>query len=148
MAGQQDNPQQAAGGMRPAEMVRSFHKAFGLPISTTPTLNVGQDLLSKRQAFLDEEVSELREAVDNRDLVATADALADIVYVVYGTAVTLGIPLDACVAEVHRSNITKIDGGGRPLVETNGKAAKRERYEPPDIAGVLRSHQQGNRGHG
>lgn len=77
-----------------------------------------------------EETNEFIQAVLYRDRVAMADALADIVYLCYGSAHRMGIDLTACVAEVHKSNMTK-DVGLR------GKAIKGKDYEPPDIAGVI-----------
>jgi predicted HAD superfamily Cof-like phosphohydrolase len=87
--------------------------------------------------LLEEEVRELQEAISSCDLIAVADALADITHVVAGTAVTLGIDLDAVLREVQRSNLTKLDASGRPLKSAAGRVLKSDRYERPDLAGVL-----------
>jgi predicted HAD superfamily Cof-like phosphohydrolase len=87
--------------------------------------------------LLSEEVGELRDATATRDIVGIADALADIVYVAYGTAVTYGLDLDAVLAEVHRANMSKLDADGRPVLRADGKVLKSARYRPPDVAGVL-----------
>jgi len=84
-----------------------------------------------------EEVGEFVAASEKGDLVGIADALADIVYVVYGTALTYGIDLDAVLREVHRSNMSKLGRDGKPLIREDGKVVKSENYFPPDIASIL-----------
>jgi predicted HAD superfamily Cof-like phosphohydrolase len=74
--------------------------------------------------------------VVKNDIVSIADALADIVYVACGTALTYGIPFDRVFAEVHRSNMTKFGPDG-PYLRADGKVMKGPDYEPPDIAGCL-----------
>jgi predicted HAD superfamily Cof-like phosphohydrolase len=100
----------------------------------SPTAAVPEPLRELRQALLDEEVEELREAVAAFDVVKIADALADIAYVIGGTAVTYGIPFDAVLAEVHRSNMTKTN------TPSEAKLVKGPRYEPPRIAEILSDH--------
>ena len=90
-----------------------------------------------RLDLIDEEVGELHEAVDAGDIVKVADALADIVYVVYGAADTWGIPLDAVVAEVHRSNMTKLGEDGKAIRREDGKVLKGPHYAPPNIVRAL-----------
>jgi predicted HAD superfamily Cof-like phosphohydrolase len=70
-------------------------------------------------------------------LIGIADALADIVYVVYGAALTYGIDLDAVLREVHRSNMSKLDSDGKPVLRADGKVLKSDRYVRPDIAAAL-----------
>jgi predicted HAD superfamily Cof-like phosphohydrolase len=119
-------------------MVASFHRAFGLPRQAVPSLEgIERDLLALRTALLDEETAEFAEAANRRDLIAMADALADVVYVAYGTAVTLGVDLDAVLREVHRSNMSKLDERGRPVLRDDGKVLKSPRYTRPDIGRVL-----------
>ena len=122
------------------QMAREFHEAAGLKLPPGPTLDISAEFVSDevRQAILDEETDELSEAVFNRDLVAIADALADIAYVVAGTAVTYGLPFDAILAEVHRSNMTKFGPDG-PRVRADGKIIKGPGYEPPQLAALLSS---------
>lgn len=121
-----------------ARMVAVFHNAFNLPTQAEPTLEeVPRELLALRTALLDEETAEFSDAANRRDLVAMADALADVVYVSFGTAVTLGIDLDAVLREVHRSNMSKLDELGRPVLRDDGKVLKSPRYTPPDVAAVL-----------
>ncbi len=115
----------------------AFHEAFGLPVRREPTAHIPAEEALLRQALLDEEVDELRVAVGERDVVGIADALADIVYIACGTAHAYGIDLDAVVAEVHRSNMTKLGADGRPLYRADGKVLKGPGYEPPRVAAVL-----------
>jgi predicted HAD superfamily Cof-like phosphohydrolase len=80
---------------------------------------------------------EFEEAARSRDLTGMADSLADLVYVTYGAAVTLGIDLDDVVAEVHASNLSKMGPEGRPRLRQDGKVLKPASYEPPDVDLVL-----------
>ena len=90
--------------------VEEFHDAMGLPISDVRDgAHVGTEReRDLRAALILEEALEFKDAVDNIDLIEMADALADLLYVTYGAAITFGIPLDAVVTEVHRSNMTKL----------------------------------------
>jgi predicted HAD superfamily Cof-like phosphohydrolase len=104
----------------------------------SPTTEIGDDLAKLRIALLQEEVGEFVTAAEEGDLIGIADALADIAYVVYGTALTYGIDLDSVLQEVHRSNMSKLSAGGNPLLRADGKVLKSEQYFPPDIAASLR----------
>lgn len=114
------------GGMTgsPRELVVEFHHHVGARIRTAPGLGGSDDL--ERCAFIEEEAQELRDAVEANDLTGVTDALADLVYVVYGAALHFGVDLDAAVREVHRSNMTKTPAG-------DGKAVKGPGYSPPDL---------------
>lgn len=120
-----------------ASAVDAFHRAFGLPRATEPNADIPADLAELRIRLLNEEAEEFAEAARAGDLVGVADALADVVYVAYGTALTYGIDLDEVLAEVHRSNMSKLDADGRPILRDDGKVVKSDRYTPPDVAGVL-----------
>ncbi len=114
-----------------------FHAAYGLPVRLSPDVAVGEDQVRLRLALIQEEVGELAAAARAGDIVGVADALADIVYVAYGTAHVYGIELDAVLDEVHASNMTKLGADGRPVRRADGKILKGPSYRPPDIAGVL-----------
>jgi predicted HAD superfamily Cof-like phosphohydrolase len=103
-----------------------------------PGADIDDALAGLRVALLEEEFSEFVSASERGDLVSIADALADIVYVIYGTALTYGIDLDLALQEVHRSNMSKLGSDGKPLIRADGKVLKSEQYFPPDIASVLR----------
>jgi len=123
-----------------AAAVAEFHRAFNLPVRQTPGADIDDGLARLRIALLEEEVSEFAAASEKGDLVGIADALGDIVYVVYGTALTYGIDLDAVMREVHRSNMSKLGRDGKPIIRDDGKVIKSEQYSPSDVAAVL-SHQ-------
>ena len=120
-----------------ASAVAEFHRAFGLPVRQLPSVEIDYALARLRVALLEEEVSEFVTASERADLIGITDALADIVYVAYGTALTYGIDLNSALQEVHRSNMSKLGRDGTPLVGSDGKVLKSERYFPPDIAAVL-----------
>jgi predicted HAD superfamily Cof-like phosphohydrolase len=102
-----------------------------------PSTEIDYSLARLRVALLEEEVGEFVTASEKKDLIGITDALADIVYVVYGTALTYGIDLDSALWEVHRSNMSKLGSDGTPLIRSDGKVLKSEHYFPPDIAAVL-----------
>ena|SRR5579875_1605470 len=112
----------------PAVLVRQFHTHVGAAIRSTPALDVPG--AGRRCEFIEEEAAELRAALAAGDAVAVAVALADLTYVVYGTALHFGIDLDAVLQEVHRSNMTKTPAG-------DGKAIKGPDYQPPRLAPIL-----------
>lgn len=117
--------------------VREFHERFDQPIRTVPELP-SEDERNLRYDLLEEEWREYIEAESEHDIVAIADALADMVYIIYGTAITYGINLDAVIGEVHRSNMTKVNPTtGKADYREDGKVEKPDTYEPANIAGVL-----------
>lgn len=122
---------------RIANQVREFHVSYELPVADLPSAQVGDEQTALRQSLIEEEVGELREAAAAGDIVGVADALADIVYVAYGSAWVYGIDLDAVLDEVHASNMTKLGADGRPVRRDDGKVLKGPGYRPPDVEGVL-----------
>jgi predicted HAD superfamily Cof-like phosphohydrolase len=118
------------------EMVRDFHKAFGLTISESPSFPSERDA-KLRVSLIAEEVDEFKEAVEERDMTKAADALADILYVVYGAGVTFGIDLEEVYSEVHRSNMTKVWPDGTVHRRSDGKVEKPPTYSRADVSGVL-----------
>ena len=121
----------------PADLVREFHLAFGLDARSTPT-EVAPDLAAHRGELLAEEAAEVAEVSVTGPLDKLAHELADVVYVAYGTALVHGVDLDAVIAEIHRSNMTKIGSNGEISRRADGKVLKGEHYEVPDVSGVLR----------
>lgn len=122
---------------RIAPSVEAFHAAFDLPRRALPSADVGEELAQLRVALLEEEVDEFVTAAHERDIVGIADALADVVYVAYGTALTYGIDLDLVLSEVHRANMSKLDARGRPVKRADGKVVKSDRYRAPDVRQTL-----------
>lgn len=120
------------------DLVREFHEIYGQPIRMVPSATIPADEKALRFQLIHEELKELREAMADNDIVESADALADLLYVVYGAAWYLGIPrIDDVVAEVHRSNLTKLDSDGNPIVRSDGKILKGTDYEPPRIGPLI-----------
>jgi predicted HAD superfamily Cof-like phosphohydrolase len=114
------------------EKVGDFMEAFGqevLYIPTTPDFN----LSALRLDLIEEEVQELRDGLANKSMLEIADALTDILYVVYGAGHAFGIDLDDCFHEVHSSNMTKLGADGRPLYREDGKVMKGPNYREPDL---------------
>ena len=110
------------------QSVYDFHAKYGSLINTKPTIPDLKTLIL-RARLICEEAAEFLAAASKEDIVEMADSLADILYVVYGTAVTLGINLAPIFAEVQRSKMTK-DGGGK---DSGGKIVKGPNYDPPNI---------------
>lgn len=119
----------------PVIYVREFHETYGAAIRYVPVADPPESDL--RTQLLAEETQEYYDAVEAKDVVEVADALADIVYVAYGAALTHGIDLDAVLAEVHRSNMSKLGEDGKPVLREDGKVVKGPNYFRPDVAGVL-----------
>jgi predicted HAD superfamily Cof-like phosphohydrolase len=118
--------------------VTEFHEAFSLPISDAPKFP-DQKERNLRSNLLREEFREYLEAEEENDLVEVADALADIIYIACGTALSYGIPLDAVFKEVHRSNMAKLVDG-KVLRRDDGKVLKPAGWSPPDIASIINGH--------
>lgn len=123
--------------MNAQDMVREFHEAFGAPNLLGETPRVVNERTELRFNLITEEVDELYDALLMLDVVETADALADIVYVAYGAALEFGIDLDAVVEEVHRSNMSKLGADGKPIYREDGKVLKGPDYFRPNITEVL-----------
>jgi predicted HAD superfamily Cof-like phosphohydrolase len=123
--------------MRSAQQnLRDFHRKFGLTINDTPTVPDDQ-VLQFRINLINEEAEEFAQAAKTRNLVEMADALADLVYVTLGAAVSLGIDLAPIFKEVHRSNMTKVWPDGQVHRRADGKVIKPPTYSPANIAGEL-----------
>jgi predicted HAD superfamily Cof-like phosphohydrolase len=123
--------------MEAVEMVRAFHRAAGAHVAEEPTLDVPGEVRELRLRLISEELDELRAALEGGDLVGVADAIADLLYVVYGAAVTFGIPIDEVFAEVHRANLAKLDARSGPVERDDGKLLKPDDWMPPDIGAIL-----------
>lgn len=90
-----------------------------------------------RLDLIEEELDELQYGIDNQDMVEVADALTDLLYVVYGAGHAFGIDLDDCFKEVHKSNLSKLGPDFRPIKREDGKVLKPDTYFPPDLKTVL-----------
>jgi len=118
------------------DMVLEFHETYGMGIEGKPTLDIQTKTM--RMSLILEEVEEYVRGLLNEDIVEVADALADLVYVVYGAAIEHGIDLNEVIKEVHRSNMSKLHHEtNEPIYREDGKVLKGEKYFPPDIEKVL-----------
>ena len=86
-----------------------------------------------RVSLIEEELSELKEAIKNKDIKEVADALTDILYVTYGAGHAFGIDLDKCFDEVQSSNMSKLDENGKPIFNEHGKVLKGPNYFKPNL---------------
>ena len=115
------------------DKVGTFMKTFGQEIKTKPSFST--DKINKLRLDLRrEELSELTEAMNNKDLLEVADALTDILYVTYGAGHAFGINLDKCFEEVQNSNMSKLDEKGKPIYNEHGKVMKGPNYFKPDLS--------------
>lgn len=118
------------------EMVREFHQVFCHPIASIPAFPT-EEFRKLRGDLIDEERSELSDAEEQMDIVGVADALSDLLYVIYGMGLVYGIDLDKTFQEVHRSNMSKLGADGKPIYREDGKVLKGPNYTPPDLKKVL-----------
>ena len=111
-------------------------EAFGQEVLYMPSMP-DTNLAALRLDLINEEVQELRDGLGKKSMLEIADALTDILYVVYGAGHAFGIDLDECFNEVHRSNMTKLGEDGRPLYREDGKVMKGPNYEDPNLEQFL-----------
>ena len=114
------------------EKAGDFMEAFGQEVRYIPIIPAVSEM-ALRLDLIEEEVQELRDGMGKTSLLEIADALTDILYVVYGAGHTFGIDLDECYNEVHRSNMTKLGEDGRPMYRPDGKVMKGPNYEEPNL---------------
>jgi len=121
-------------------LVKTWHSRFDVPVLDEPALPEGRR--DMRIALLEEEVAELRDAVEAGDLIKVLDALCDIQYVLDGAFLEFGLHevKAAAFAEVHDSNMSKLGRDGRPVRRADGKVLKGPDYRPPDLAAFLTRH--------
>ena len=113
--------------------VGTFMKTFGQEVKTKPSLST-EKINKLRIDLIKEELKELTEAINNKDLLEVADALTDILYVTYGAGHAFGIDLDLCFEEVQNSNMSKLDENGKPIYNDSGKVMKGPNYFKPDLS--------------
>lgn len=152
----EQSEQQMPDPHRPEDLVRQFHEVYGLPIQHDEP-DVDRERVHMRMRLIYEEVSELTGAVygdkarrmleetisslpddGTRDTIETADALADLIYVIYGMALECGISLPAVLREVQASNLSKLDGEGKPIYREDGKVLKGDNFFPPNVKSALK----------
>ena len=114
------------------EKVKQFMQIFNQEVRTQA--NFPEDkIISLRVELIKEELSELKEAIEKKDIKEVADALTDILYVTYGAGHAFGINLDKCFEEVQNSNMSKLGPDGNPIYNENGKVMKGPNYFKPNL---------------
>jgi predicted HAD superfamily Cof-like phosphohydrolase len=128
--------------------VATFQRAFGQNVETQPTL-ISKEKAKLRFELMKEENEEYLEAVQNNDLVEIADALTDELYILYGTILEHGMQniIEKCFEEVQRSNMSKLDDDGLPIVNgengvwdetrAKGKILKSKNFSEPNLKQFL-----------
>ena len=115
------------------ESVKKFMQTFGQEVKTKASFP-NDKIVNLRLDLIREELSELKEAVEKKDIKEVADALTDILYVTYGAGHAFGINLDKCFEEVQNSNMSKLGSDGKPIYNEHGKVMKGPDYFKPDLS--------------
>jgi predicted HAD superfamily Cof-like phosphohydrolase len=115
------------------DKVGTFMKTFGQEVKREPSFST-EKINKLRIDLIKEELQELTEAMNNKDLLEVADALTDILYVTYGAGHAFGIDLDKCFEEVQNSNMSKLGKNGKPIYNESGKVMKGPNYFKPDLS--------------
>ena len=115
------------------ECVRKFMETFGQEIKEKADFP-NEKITTLRYELIKEELNELKDAIDKKDLKEVADALTDILYVTYGAGHAFGINLDKCFNEVQNSNMSKLGLDGRPIFNEKGKVMKGPNYFKPNLS--------------
>ena len=116
--------------------VKTFMQTFGQEVKSKPSFST-EKINDLRYNLIKEELDELKQAMDDKDLLEVADALTDILYVTYGAGHAFGIDLDKCFDEVQNSNMSKLDENGKPIYNQSGKVMKGPKYFKPDLSKFL-----------
>jgi len=119
------------------EKVKNFMQTFGQEVKNKPSFS-SEKINNLRYDLIKEELEELKEALDKKDLIEVADALTDILYVTYGAGHAFGINLNNCFEEVQQSNMSKLDNKGKPIYNDAGKVMKGPKYFKPDLSKFIK----------
>ncbi len=115
------------------QKVKTFMQTFGQEVKSKPSFST-EKINDLRFSLIQEELDELKLAIDNKDLLEVADALTDILYVTYGAGHAFGIDLDKCFEEVQNSNMSKLGNNGKPIYNDAGKVMKGPNFFKPDLS--------------
>ena len=113
--------------------VKKFMQTFGQDVRSKAAFP-DEKIVRLRYDLILEELNELKEAIDQKDIKEVADALTDILYVTYGAGHAFGINLDKCFEEVQNSNMSKLDENGKPIYNESGKVMKGPNYFKPNLS--------------
>ena len=116
--------------------VKKFMQKFKQEVKSKPSFP-DENIIKLRINLIKEELLELEEALNERNMEETADALTDILYVTYGAGHAFGIDLDKCFDEVQKSNMSKLDKFGNPIYNEQGKVMKGPLYFKPNFKKIL-----------
>ena len=119
------------------QKVKTFMQTFGQEVKTKSSFST-EKINDLRYNLIKEELDELKQAIDNKDLLEVADALTDILYVTYGAGHAFGIDLDKCFEEVQNSNMSKLGEDDRPIYNDSGKVMKGPNFYKPDLSKFLK----------
>ena len=114
------------------EDVKKFMQTFGQIVRTKPEFP-DEKTMKLRLDLIKEELNELEEAMEAKNLKEIADALTDILYVTYGAGYAYGVDLDKCFQEVQRANMSKLGNDGKPIFNEKGKVMKGPNYIGPNL---------------
>ena len=118
------------------EKVGEFMKTFGQEVKSKSSLS-SDKINILRINLIEEELEELKQAINQKNLLEVADALTDILYVTYGAGHAFGINLDKCFEEVQNSNMSKLGDDGKPIYSEKGKVLKGPNYFKPNLSNLL-----------
>ena len=119
------------------QSVKKFMQTFGQEVKNKVEFP-NEKIVKLRYELLKEELEELNQAINDKDIKEVADALTDILYVTYGAGIAFGIDLDKCFDEVHQSNMSKLGSDGKPISNEIGKVMKGPNYFKPDLNKFLK----------
>ena len=115
------------------QKVKTFMQTFGQEVKSKPSFS-SEKINDLRYNLIKEELDELKQAMEDKDLLEVADALTDILYVTYGAGHAFGINLDKCFEEVQNSNMSKLGDDGKPIYNDKGKVMKGPNYFKPNLS--------------
>lgn len=121
--------------------VADFHDAFGIENNHQPTIQLDAKEIQLRFDLLKEENEEYLKAALEGDMVEVADALGDLMYILFGTIMKHGMQhkIVEVFEEIQRSNMSKLGADGKPIYREDGKVLKGPNYFKPDIRSILES---------
>jgi len=119
------------------QSVKKFMQTFGQEVKNKAEFP-NEKIVKLRYELIKEELEELNQAINDKDIKEVADALTDILYVTYGAGHAFGIDLDKCFNEVQKSNMSKLGSDGKPVYNEIGKVMKGPNYFKPDLNKFLK----------
>ena len=119
--------------------VKKFMQTFGQEVKNKAEFPEDK-IVKLRYNLIAEELNELKDAIETKNLNEVADALTDILYVTYGAGHAFGIDLDKCFDEVQKSNMSKLGSNGKPIYNEFGKVMKGPNYFKPNLGKFIKKN--------